>query len=83
MGFEEKNGDGKSVSESNENRPYSEIQVEIGGRVSRQMSEVSPYTTEDEDDDDTGLEIQLGPLCTLKELSEKDKDDESLRRWKE
>ncbi|KAL8461579.1 hypothetical protein ACS0TY_032093 [Phlomoides rotata] len=83
MGFEEKKGDGKSVSESNENRPDSEIQVEIGGRVSRRMSEVSPYTTDDEDDEDTELEIQLGPLCTLKELSEKDKDDESLRRWKE
>ncbi|XP_042027536.1 rho GDP-dissociation inhibitor 1-like isoform X2 [Salvia splendens] len=39
--------------------------------------------TEDEDEDDAEAKIQLGPQCTLKELSEKDKDDESLRRWKE
>ncbi|XP_051124843.1 rho GDP-dissociation inhibitor 1-like [Andrographis paniculata] len=35
------------------------------------------------EDEDGEAMIQLGPQCTLKELSEKDKDDESLRRWKE
>lgn len=79
MGFEEKKGDGKSVSEIDENP---EIQAEIGDRVSGVMSEGSLYTTDDEEDDDANA-IQLGPKCTLKELSEKDKDDESLRRWKE
>lgn len=29
--------------------------------------------TEDEDEDDAEAKIQLGPQCTLKELSEKDK----------
>lgn len=75
MGFEEKKGDGKSVSEITEkNHPDSQIQAEIGGRVTRKMSDGSPYTTEDEDDDDDNeSKIQLGPQCTLKELSEKDK----------
>lgn len=70
MGFEEKKGDGKSVSEIDENHPSPEIQAEIGDRVGGQMSEGSLYTTDDEEDDDA---IQLGPKCTLKELSEKDK----------
>ncbi|KAL4333897.1 hypothetical protein GQ457_07G027970 [Hibiscus cannabinus] len=51
---------------------------------SRNASESSFCPTEDEDeDDDEGREIELGPKCTLKEQLEKDKDDESLRRWKE
>ncbi|GFY97608.1 immunoglobulin E-set superfamily protein [Actinidia rufa] len=53
--------------------------------VKRSMSESSFYATEDEDEDEEGnnSKIQLGPQCTLKEQLEKDKDDESLRRWKE
>ncbi|KAE8736210.1 Rho GDP-dissociation inhibitor 1 [Hibiscus syriacus] len=51
---------------------------------SRKASESSFCPTEDEDDhDDEEREIELGPNCTLKEQVEKDKDDESLRRWKE
>ncbi|CAL1385931.1 unnamed protein product [Linum trigynum] len=39
---------------------------------------------EDEDDDhDEERKIEVGPQYTLKEQLEKDKDDESLRRWKE
>nr|KJB27879.1 hypothetical protein B456_005G021000 [Gossypium raimondii] len=42
---------------------------------------------EDDDDDDAKLksekELDLGPQFSLKEQLEKDKDDESLRRWKE
>lgn len=34
-------------------------------------------------EDDEELNIQLGPKVSLKEHLEKDKDDESLRRWKE
>ncbi|PIN21322.1 Rho GDP-dissociation inhibitor [Handroanthus impetiginosus] len=89
MGFDENKGEGEEgnpVSETNKtgsSNPDPEIEPETGGRVSRQMSESSLYTTEDEDDDDVEAKIQLGPQCTLKELSEKDKDDESLRRWKE
>ncbi|MFQ6632384.1 hypothetical protein Gotur_009460 [Gossypium turneri] len=41
----------------------------------------------DEEDDDPNLkpekELDLGPPLSLKEQLEKDKDDESLRRWKE
>ncbi|XP_019464522.1 PREDICTED: rho GDP-dissociation inhibitor 1-like isoform X2 [Lupinus angustifolius] len=48
--------------------------------LSRKMSESSIAVTEDEDDD---AKIELGPQCTLKQQLEKDKDDESLRRWKE
>lgn len=85
MGFDENKGDvqeGNSVP--NPDKAHDpEIEPDTGGRVSRQISESSLYTTEDEDDDDLESKIQLGPQCTLKELSEKDKDDESLRRWKE
>ncbi|KAK4752586.1 hypothetical protein SAY87_021384 [Trapa incisa] len=51
----------------------------------RAPSESSMYATEDEEEDDGvgGKKINLGPQCTLKEQLEKDKDDESLRRWKE
>ncbi|OMO52949.1 RHO protein GDP dissociation inhibitor [Corchorus capsularis] len=51
---------------------------------SRQMSESSFYATDqDDDNDDEPRAIQLGPQCTLKAQLEKDKDDESLRKWKE
>ncbi|XP_020215450.1 rho GDP-dissociation inhibitor 1 [Cajanus cajan] len=43
--------------------------------------------TEPEEDDESKLEsdreLDLGPQVTLKEQLEKDKDDESLRKWKE
>ncbi|CAI0374422.1 unnamed protein product [Linum tenue] len=40
---------------------------------------------EDDDDDDheDDRKIEVGPQYSLKEQLEKDKDDESLRRWKE
>ncbi|XP_027338849.1 rho GDP-dissociation inhibitor 1-like isoform X3 [Abrus precatorius] len=52
------------------------------GNLSRHRSESSMAATEDEDDEEE-RKIELGPQCTLKEQLEKDKDDESLRRWKE
>lgn len=55
---------------------------EPGEKYGRQMSETSLYATEEEEEEDEG-NIQLGPQFTLKEQLEKDKDDESLRRWKE
>ncbi|XP_004507637.1 rho GDP-dissociation inhibitor 1-like [Cicer arietinum] len=55
---------------------------ERGTRLSRHMSESSIAETED-DDDHVDRNIDLGPQFTLKEQLEKDKDDESLRRWKE
>ncbi|KAI3804738.1 hypothetical protein L1987_26523 [Smallanthus sonchifolius] len=41
-------------------------------------SESSCYATDEED-----AQIHLGPKISIKEHLEKDKDDESLRRWKE
>ncbi|XP_058728093.1 rho GDP-dissociation inhibitor 1-like [Vicia villosa] len=55
---------------------------EEGGTLSRYMSEGSVAATEEEEEDED-RKIELGPQCTLKEQLEKDKDDESLRRWKE
>ncbi|XP_004239827.1 rho GDP-dissociation inhibitor 1 [Solanum lycopersicum] len=78
-GKEGKGGTATPIAESD-----SEIEHEPGEKnVSRQMSESSLYTTEDEEEDETHNKIELGPQCTLKEQFEKDKDDESLRRWKE
>ncbi|KAM2267765.1 hypothetical protein ACFX1S_045977 [Malus domestica] len=51
--------------------------------IGRQMSETSVSAAEEEEDEEGSSKIQLGPQCTLKEQIEKDKDDESLRRWKE
>ncbi|RDY11845.1 Rho GDP-dissociation inhibitor 1 [Mucuna pruriens] len=50
-------------------------------------SDAAEETEPEEDDDDSKLEsdreLDLGPQFTLKEQLEKDKDDESLRKWKE
>ncbi|OAY43448.1 rho GDP-dissociation inhibitor 1 [Manihot esculenta] len=48
------------------------------GGTSREMSDANEEEEEDEE-----RKIELGPQYTLKEQLEKDKDDESLRRWKE
>ncbi|XP_059661176.1 rho GDP-dissociation inhibitor 1-like [Cornus florida] len=60
-----------------------EVGDEKQGNVKRNMSDASMYATEDEEEDEEGNKIELGPQYTLKEQLEKDKDDESLRRWKE
>ncbi|KAL2473488.1 Rho GDP-dissociation inhibitor 1 [Forsythia ovata] len=89
MGFDENKVDdkvGNPVSETNvtgSDHADPEVEPETGRRISRKMSENSLCTNEDEDDEDVEGKIQLGPKCSLKELSEKDKDDESLKRWKE
>ncbi|CAI9086889.1 OLC1v1020813C1 [Oldenlandia corymbosa var. corymbosa] len=81
MGFDDNNDEKMKGADS---AADPEIEQESVEKINRQMSESSMYTTEDEDDDETdGNNIQLGPQFTLKELQEKDKDDESLRRWKE
>ncbi|XP_059662915.1 rho GDP-dissociation inhibitor 1-like isoform X2 [Cornus florida] len=68
----------KEKSEVQESGDESEIEDDVKTTV----SEASMYATEDEEDEE-GNKIQLGPQHTLKEQLEKDKDDESLRRWKE
>ncbi|CAK9311708.1 unnamed protein product [Citrullus colocynthis] len=86
MGFDEKDKDGKeedsSPQVSEPKKAEDEEEVDAPSGLSRKMSESSICATEEEDDED-GRKIELGPQYTLKELNEKDKDDESLRRWKE
>jgi len=68
VGLEEKKGD-KSEMEDNGDEKGSESSI---------------YETEDEEGEDAETpKIDLGPQYTLKEQVEKDKDDESLRKWKE
>lgn len=83
----EKNNEGEELCEPSktkttakdvENAHEHEHESQKGG-MSRQMSESSIYGTEDEEDE----KIELGPQYTIKEQFEKDKDDESLMRWKE
>ncbi|XP_052201881.1 rho GDP-dissociation inhibitor 1-like [Diospyros lotus] len=52
-------------------------------KITRKMSEGSIYATEDEEESDIEHKLELGPQLTIKEQLEKDKDDESLRKWKE
>ncbi|CAL5335605.1 unnamed protein product [Camellia sinensis] len=68
---------------TSETKPTQPIQ-----RHSKQLSEASCYATEDEEegneeDEEEEACLQLGPICSIKEHVEKDKDDESSRRWKE
>ncbi|KAL6999954.1 Rab GDP dissociation inhibitor alpha [Sarracenia purpurea var. burkii] len=77
MGLDENNKDG-----GGETSGVEESGDESEECVKRSMSE-SSYATEEEDEDEERNKIQLGPQYTLKEQLEKDKDDESLRKWKE
>ncbi|KAE8696716.1 Rho GDP-dissociation inhibitor 1 [Hibiscus syriacus] len=89
MGFDK---DGAVVdSEASETKTTSKMPANGEGQhhgFSIKASETCLCPTEgddddDDDDEDEEREIELGPKCTLKEQLEKDKDDESLRRWKE
>ncbi|KAK4748088.1 hypothetical protein SAY87_014674 [Trapa incisa] len=87
MGHDENEGD--SETEQQPAGTKTPTNVEEGdehstGMIHGSTSEASVYATEDEEDEDGVVKkINLGPQCTLKEHIEKDKDDESLRRWKE
>ncbi|XP_010557776.1 PREDICTED: rho GDP-dissociation inhibitor 1-like [Tarenaya hassleriana] len=89
MGFDEKkNKEGGSTGEetTSETAPHHEsTDDEAVGSLKREMSESSLYATEEEEEDEAALgeKLQLGPQYTIKEHLEKDKDDESLRKWKE
>ncbi|CAH8259757.1 unnamed protein product [Arabidopsis lyrata] len=80
MGFDDNNNnnnkDGDDENSSSRTRTRTDDDA-----LARQMSESSLCATEEEEDDDSKL--QLGPQYTIKEHLEKDKDDESLRKWKE
>ncbi|XP_054793324.1 rho GDP-dissociation inhibitor 1-like isoform X2 [Prosopis cineraria] len=55
---------------------------ERGGRFYSHSRQSSVAATDDDDDEERS-KIELGPQCSLREQLEKDKDDESLRKWKE
>ncbi|EXC34936.1 Rho GDP-dissociation inhibitor 1 [Morus notabilis] len=88
MGFDEKKERGETSNQRGNKLKENQIEEkgldELGEKIGRQMSEVSLNgTDQEEEDDDQGNKLQLGPQFTLKEQLEKDKDDDSLRRWKE
>ncbi|XP_014517791.1 rho GDP-dissociation inhibitor 1 isoform X1 [Vigna radiata var. radiata] len=91
MGFDDKvkdnegagDDDASQVHEGKAGTDHEESADEGGGTLSRYRSESSVAATTEDEDDDEERKIELGPQCTLKEQLEKDKDDESLRRWKE
>lgn len=71
MGFDENKEEGeKSTREIEEAKQEGDDE---GGKISRQMSEASLYTTDQEEEDDERSKLQLGPQYTLKEQLEKDK----------
>lgn len=76
-------GGGKKSDQETEKENQDDTDNETVEGIGRQMSEASVSAAEEEEDEEGSNKIQLGPQCTLKEQIEKDKDDESLRRWKE
>uniref|UniRef100_A0A2P2ILK0 Rho GDP-dissociation inhibitor 1-like n=1 Tax=Rhizophora mucronata TaxID=61149 RepID=A0A2P2ILK0_RHIMU len=88
MGFEDEKegakGEKSAVLETKTARHEGDGAEGGGGTLSRRTSESSLCATDQEDEDEEGSnKLQLGPQFTLKEQLEKDKDDESLRKWKE
>lgn len=69
MGLD-KEDDSPEVSEPKKAEDGEDVDATSG--LSRKMSESSICATEEEDDED-GRKIELGPQYTLKELNEKDK----------
>ncbi|OWM85615.1 rho GDP-dissociation inhibitor 1-like [Punica granatum] len=87
MGFDEDKNAAEVSDKGLKTPPNEEEKVDDGhdteGKIIRTPSESSIGATEDDEDEDEAKKIDLGPQVTLKEQFEKDKDDESLRKWKE
>ncbi|XP_021719784.1 rho GDP-dissociation inhibitor 1-like [Chenopodium quinoa] len=88
MGFDENkqeiSGDSTDVLNVKEKEEGVSVNEPNKEKLTRKLSEDSVLSIEDdEDDDDAESKIDLGPQCSLKDQLEKDKDDESLRKWKE
>ncbi|XP_010486361.1 PREDICTED: rho GDP-dissociation inhibitor 1 [Camelina sativa] len=81
MGLDDNKNNNNNNKEGGDDENTSRTDDEAVGSLGRQMSEASLCATEEEEDEDSKL--QLGPQYTIKEHLEKDKDDESLRKWKE
>ncbi|KAK8575470.1 hypothetical protein V6N12_063142 [Hibiscus sabdariffa] len=84
MGFDEEGRDDREVSESKTVKNEGKLE-EHHPKIYTNASQTSLSLTEvhDDDDDGEGRKLELGPRRTLKEQLEKDKEDESLMRWKE
>ncbi|XP_021664357.1 rho GDP-dissociation inhibitor 1 isoform X2 [Hevea brasiliensis] len=86
MGFDEHGNEEvsetKTTPKTSPDGEEYQLDAHKSGGMSREMSESSIHATEEEEEDEE-RKIELGPQYTLKEQLEKDKDDESLRRWKE
>lgn len=86
MGFDEKNNNESGDHSGGAEKLKVEViekENEVGAdKFGRTISEASLYATDHEEEDDDN-KLDLGPQCSLKAQLEKDKDDESLRRWKE
>lgn len=55
-----------------------------GGAANGKCRDAAPHChDEEEDEEEAPKVIDLGPRVSIKDQLEKDKDDESLRRWKE
>ncbi|KAL1805900.1 hypothetical protein ACET3Z_028968 [Daucus carota] len=89
MGFDENKNEGAKENEDENKTVEAETEAKNGGsgeeKLTRQISRSSVDASDhdEEDEEDVDGKLQLGPQCSLKEQLEKDKDDESLRRWKE
>ncbi|GAB2284738.1 Rab GDP dissociation inhibitor alpha [Dionaea muscipula] len=78
MGLDENKTNDPTSSTTHENDAEGADNQAITG----QPSEHSVYVTE-EDEEESKIHLELGPMYSLREHLEKDKDDESLRKWKE
>merc|ERR1712137_149589 len=58
-------------------------EASLGGNEHEDHDQHDDHDHDHDHDDENSNKLQLGPQYTLKEQLEKDKDDESLRRWKE
>ncbi|XP_028778203.1 rho GDP-dissociation inhibitor 1-like [Neltuma alba] len=81
----ETDGNKKAAGEVSEKKPTATDNEASGDEHhgGRFYSHSRQSSVADEDDDDERSKIELGPQCSLREQLEKDKDDESLRKWKE
>ncbi|KAM7501039.1 hypothetical protein LguiA_025453 [Lonicera macranthoides] len=82
MGLDENKEGGGEGEAKNNNRSIGGEESKVGGE-SGEENKINRETSDDEEDVEGKIQVQLGPQCTLKEQFEKDKDDESLTRWKE
>ncbi|ERN18325.1 hypothetical protein AMTR_s00055p00186940 [Amborella trichopoda] len=78
MGFEE-----KEVDEEEEKLSRQLCEVSLHGTETNEHEEEEEEGEEENQDHKDGESFKLGPQYSLKEQLEKDKEDESLRRWKE